>query len=378
MTTPRTPRPAPSPAPTPGEQAIADSAGTTRIVALVAMLIAAVALGLAAWGFFAPGSPECQQQAWDTTPAAADLPTGWAITAQQYDLERKTMSFLGPVVDAETGAQAVVYATTTCFATGAAESVTLSQEAAEAAGQAVIDRPDLGDQAYSSTDDTGSVFLQLRHGPIVVYLAASGDATTREVDQIATAFDKALGGDGGTIADATAQPLSTEDPLDSFDPEATEEAVVESPAAPDLVARLPTKVGDVTLLVDSATGSTVLGGDPGSRAILAALRAEGLEPDAFLYAQAVDEQGMTDLSVLAFRVEGMELPKVQDLVLNSWLAASGAGVTRTPVTLGENEWIRVDYGDDLGKWWVRAADGQVQVISTADEELAKQAAAAIP
>jgi hypothetical protein len=378
MTTPRTPRPAPSPATPRGDQAFADTAGTTRVVALVAMLIAAVALGLAAWGLFAQRSPECQQQAWDTTPAAADLPPGWAITAQQYDLERKTMSLLGPVVDAETGAQGVTYATITCFATGAAESVTLSRQAAEAAGQAVTDRPDLGDQAYSSTDDTGSVFLQLRHGPIVVYLAASGDASPGEVDRIASAFDTALGGDGGTIADATAAPVETDIPLDSLDPEATEELVVESPAVPDLVARLPSRVGDITLVADSATGSTFLGEDQGSRAILAALRAEGFEPDAFQYAQAFDELNVSDLFILAFRVEGMDLTKVQDLVLSSWLAASGAGITRTPVTFGEDEWILVDYGDDLTKEWVRAADGHVFVISTADEALAEQAAAAIP
>jgi hypothetical protein len=281
-------------------------------------------------------------------------------------------------VDVETGAQGVTYVTITCFAKGAADSVTLSRGASEAAGQTVTDRPDLGDQAYSSTDDSGSVFLQLRHGPIVAYLAASEDVSPPEVDQLASAFDKALGGDGGTIADATAPPVETEAPLESLDPEATEEAVLESPAVPDLVARLPTKVGDLPMLADSATGLTVLGDDQGGRAILAALRADGLDPDAFQVAQALDEQGVSDLSILAIRVAGMDLAKVEAMVFDSWLAASGAGVTRTPVTLGTDEWILVDRGDNLRKDWVRAADGQVIVISTADEALAEQAAAAIP
>jgi hypothetical protein len=359
-------------------QALADSVGTSRIIALVAMLIAAVALGLAAWGFFTGGTPDCQRQAWDTTPATDDLPAGWEITAQQYDLERKTMSMLGPVVDAEAGTQAVVYATITCFGTGAAESVTLSQQAAEDAGQTVTERPDLGEQAYSSADDTGSVFLQLRHGPIVVYLAASGDASPREVDEIASAFDKALGGDGGTISEATAAPAATDDLLASLEPDPSEEAVVESPAAPELQAALPTAVGDITLVADSATGSSILGEDQGSRAILAALRAEGLDADALQVAQAYDETGESDLSVLVLKVAGMDLGKVEDLVFDSWLAASGAGVTRTPVTLDSDSWTLLDYGDDLAKDWVRAADGQVYVITTADEALAAQAAAAIP
>ncbi len=379
MTTPQTPRPAPAPATQRSEErALADSVGTSRVIALVAMLIAAVALGLAAWGFFAQGAPECQQQAWATTPADADLPADWAITAQQYDLERKTMSLLGPIVDDETGAQGVTYATITCFGADAAESVTLSQQAAVAAGQTVVERPDLGEQAYSSTDDTGSVFLQLRHGPIVVYLAASADATAREVDQLASAFDKALGGDGGTIAAATPVPDATEVPLDSLEPDPSEEAAVESPVVPGLEAALPAAVGDVVLVADSATGSTILGEDQGSRAILAALRTEGLDADALQVAQAYDETGESDLSILAMAVDGMDLAKVQDLVLDSWLAASGAGVNRTTVTLAGDEWVLLDYGDDGTKDWVRAKGDVVYVITTASDALAEQAAAAIP
>jgi hypothetical protein len=384
MTTPRTPRPAPEPASAHADQAPSGSTGATRGIALVALLVAAIALGLAAWGFVAPGTPQCQQEAWDTTPATADIPEGWEITAQQYDIQRKTMSLLGPVIDLETGTQAVVYATITCFGTGAAESVTLSQDSAVAAGQIVTERPDLGEQAYSATDDSGSVFLQLRHGPIVVYLAASGDTSAREVDQLASAFDKALGGDGGDISDATSapdvsdDPFASEDPFASPEPEPSEDVAVESPVVPELVASLPTQVGDLTLVADSATGSTILSDDQGSRAILAALRADGLDVDALQVAQAYDELGASDLTILALRVEGMDLAKVNDLVFDSWLAASGAGITRTPVTLDGDEWTLLDYGDDLEQDWVRAANGQVYVITTSDPALAEQAAAAIP
>ena len=147
-----------------------------------------------------PADAGCQQQAWDVTPAAEDLPAGWVASASQYDIDRKTMSFLGPTPQDETSSQAVIYATVTCFRAGAEDGVTRSRAAAEAAGQSVADRDDLGEQAYSAVDDSGAAFLQMRTGKIVVYLAASGDASATEVDELASAFDKALGGDGGTIA----------------------------------------------------------------------------------------------------------------------------------------------------------------------------------
>ena len=352
----------------------------TGPVAWTALVLAFVALGLAALRFFMPGSAGCQSAAWDVTPAAADLPAGWTVSAAQYDLNRKTISMLAQTpADANAG-QGVVYATVTCFATGAADSVTRSADAATAAGQTVVARPDLGEQAFSAIDDTGSEFVQLRKGDLVVYLAASGDVTAPEVDGIASAFDKALGGDGGTIAPAASgQPVAPSDagvvvPSDAV----PSDAASESPAAPELVAAMPTKVGDLTLVVDSATGSTILGEDQGGRAILAALRAAGKDPDALHVAQGYDESGNSDLSILAFSVAGMPVADVQTFVLGSWLSASGAGVKQEPIKLAGDDWIRVDYGDDGTKDYVRATDSIVYIVTTADAALAEQAAAALP
>ena len=378
MTTPRVPRPTPSgPAPRPSEEraALSASVRATRTVALVALLVAAVALGLTAWRLLVPAGTaggECQATAWDTTPKTADLPEGWTIAASQYDISRKTMSLLGQAPLDETTTQAVVYATITCFDTGAADSVTRSAAAAAEAGQTVTNRDDLGDQAFSATDSSNSVFLQLRHGSIVVYLAASGDANQTEVDTIASAFDKALGGDGGAISLASDTPsvLESETPAES-------EAAA-SPVVPELEAALPAQVGDTVLTIDSAVGSTVLQDDQGSRAIEAALRAEGKDPDALKVAQAYDDSGATDLSILVMSVDGMEVAKVQDLVVNSWLSASGAGVTRTTVKLDGEDWLELDYGDEQTKDYVRSSGSMVYVITTADPALAEQAAAAIP
>jgi hypothetical protein len=353
---------------------LAAAAGATRAVAVTALVLAVLAIGLVAARFLAtPAS--CQDQAWNVTPATADLPAGWSIAATQYDLSRKTMSFLGPVPADQYTAQAQVIATITCFEQGAVDAVSRSRQASEDANQSVQERTDLGDQAFSAVDVSGATFLQLRRDRIVVYIASSAEASAREVDQLASAFDVALGGDGGTIAPET--PVASIDPgLDSFDP--GESLSPESQAAPDLVAMLPTSVGDLTLIADSATGSTFLGDDQGSRAVLAALRAENKQADDLRVAQAYDELGDSDLTLLAVTVDGLPIAQTRDLVLGVWLAATGPGVTREPIKLAGRDFTRIDYGDGGRLDYVLAEDPVVLVISTADPALAEATAAALP
>jgi hypothetical protein len=348
-----------------------DAGSSARVIAVVAIVIAASALALTAFRFFAPGSSSCQAKAWDTTPKAEDLPADWTISATQYDIMRKTISFLGPQPTDDTSSQGVVYATITCFEEGAADSVTRSAKAAQDAGQSVIDRDDLGDGGFSAVDNTGATFLQLRHDKIVVYLAASGDASANEVDTLASAFDKALGGDGGDITPPNPAGSGDLGAVDSFDPNASDAA--ETPAAPDLEAMLPTQVGDLAMTVYSATGSTILAQDPGSRAILAALREDGREPDDLRVAEGDDDSGNGLLTMMVITVNGMPLDKLQKLVLDSWLSASGAGVTRDTVTLNGKEWTRIDYGDEGSKDYVRTEGNNVLVVTTADPKIAEQA-----
>ena len=283
MTASNSPRPEPGPSqprPRPSEERaqLAQASQTTRRIAWVAVVVALVALGLAAWRAIAPAGSSCQEAAWNTTPRDRDLPADWTVSASQYDVDRKQMTVVGPVPADEATAQAVVYATITCFASGAADAVTRSADAAEAAGQTVTDRDDLGDQAFSAEDGSGATFLQLRHGDVVVYLAASGDATPAEVDALASAFDKSLGGDGGVIAVGTPDPGISEEPSTTARSRRTTLGAAESPAAPALEAAIPDTVGDVALQTDSLTGVDVLGEDPGARAITAALRADGHTP----------------------------------------------------------------------------------------------------
>jgi hypothetical protein len=374
MTNQRPPRPDPTARPRQPRPAEPDAGGSARVIAVVAIVIAAAALALTAFRFLTPVSASCQQQAWDTTPRTEDLPTDWTVTATQYDIMRKTMSFNGPLPSDDTSSQGVIYATVTCFEEGAADSVVRSAKAAQDAGQSVVDRDDLGDGGFSAVDDSGATFLQLRKDKLVVYLAASGDGSDTAVNGLASAFDKALGGNGGDINATSAQPSDDLGAVDSFDPGASD--AVESPFAPDLEAHLPAQVGDLTMTVYSVSGSDMLA-QQGTRPILAAVRAEGREPTDLRLAEADDDSGAGALTMMVVTVDGLPADRTKKLVVDSWLNATGPGVTSDTVTLNGKEWNRFDYGDENPKDYVRVEGNNVIVITTADPSVAEQAAAAL-
>ena len=346
---------------------------------MAALVLSVVGLGLAAWSAITPADGGCQSTAWSTTPDAKDLPAGWTVAASQYDVARKSLSLLGPGSADETGGQAVVYATITCYPDGAADAVTRSADAATAAGQLVTSRNDLGDGGFSAADEAGATFLQFRHDRVVVHLAASGDTTPAEVDRLASAFDRAMGGDGGALAVGTQDVNTSAVPTTEPATAVPSDGVLPSDGtAPELEAVLPTRVGDLVLVVDSATGSLFLADDQVSRAIAAALRADGRAPDDLAVAQAYDETAEADLSILAVRVDGMSEDKVTAFVLQSWLSANGAGVKTDTTTMSGRELTRIDYGDGGRIDYVTTRGAIVIVITTANPDLAAQAVAALP
>jgi hypothetical protein len=383
MTTARSPRVEPGRdqrlRPSDERALLAHAARTNRRIAVLALLGAVVALGLVAWRFVLPGDAGCQSAAWAASPAIEELPPGWSVSSSQYDVSRKTMTLLGPLPSDSTTNQAVLYATVTCYPQGAAESVSRSADAAAAAGQTVTSRSDLGDQGFLATDASGAIFLQFRHADVVVYIAASGDATSDEVDAVASAFDRAMGGDGAAVAIGTPDTGAPSPSADQPSADASAAPIpTESPAAPELEAAMPTQVGDITLTVESALGTDILGDDQGSRAIIAALRADGKTPDDLRVAQAYDATGQADLRILGVSVTGMSLDSIKALVISSWLAATGPGVSTDTVTLGGHEFTRIDYGDGGSVDYLLAEGDHVLLIETADATLAEQAAAALP
>jgi hypothetical protein len=252
-------------------------------------VVAIVALTLAAWRSVLPGSSSCQSMAWAAAPSAADLPAGWSIAAARYGVDELTMTLVGPAPVDQESAQPVVYATISCFQSDAVTAVSRSREAAESAGHDVSTRDDLGDQAYSAVDPSGASYIQFRHDAVVADLAASAETAPTELEAIVAAIDGMLGGDGVPPADATDAP--TADPAAVPSDVPTDDATVptEAPAAPELEAALPTSVAGTDLTVESALGTMVLADDAGSRAVIAALRAEGVASEDLQVAQAFDE-----------------------------------------------------------------------------------------
>ena len=95
-------------------------------------------------------------------------------------------------------------------------------------------------------------------------------------------------------------------------------------------------------------------------------------------AQAYDVNAQSDLVIQAVTVDGMAMDKMEKLVMETWLTATGTGVTQSKVTFGGNVWTRVDYGDGGTMDYVRSASPNVIVITTATPALFEQAAAALP
>ena len=384
MTEPHKPSRSPYPAPDQVPQAprrrpsderaaLAASTRTATQLAVLAIVIAGIALGVTVWRAIAPAVASCQNAVWSAQPAANQLPDQWTVKGTTFDTNRRTTQFAG--VDPGDGSSPPnVLATVTCFPDGAADAVARSQAAAREIGQVVNTKDDLSDGGFEATDDSGAIFLEFRRGDIVVDLAASGGATATDIETIASAYDRALGGDGGSIASA--------EPSQSADAGASPGASDDTGSglthdAPELEKLLPTKIGGVPFTVDSALGSTVLTTDAGGRAATAALKAKGKGPDDLRYAEALDQTQTVAVSALAISVNGLTAADTQIMLLD-WFQLSGSGVTHTEVKLGGKAWTKYDLGDDGPANYFRSSGSAVLVITTSDPALAEEAAAAMP
>ncbi len=383
MTDPRTPARSTYPTPNqvpqaprrrPSEEraALASSARTATRLAALAVLLAAVALGLTLWRLLGPSASSCQDTVWSAIPAANELPIQWTAKGTTFDTNRRTITFAG--VDPGDGSGApTVLATVTCFPEGAADAVARAQAAAREYGQVVTSKNDLSDGGFESTDASGAIFLEFRRGDIVVDLAAAGGANATDIETVASAYDLALGGDGGSIASPA--PSGSGGP-GSASPGASEGAGP-THAAPELEKLLPTTVGGVAMTVDSSLGSTILTSDPGSRAATAALRSAGKTPDDLRFAESYDQTSTLNASVVAMSVNGLDGAKVDAMVLD-WFQLSGPGVTKTNVQLAGKAWTKYDLGDKGSLSYVRIDGAAVIVITAADQAAAEQTAAAMP
>lgn len=355
---------------------------TSRAIPWLALLALVVALGGVAFTFLNRGTDlsACRRAAWAAIPDSHDLPKNWSLGSTDLNANGMTVSVLGPASADGSTPQPQVYASITCYGDVAATAMQQNRTAAEAAGSKIVDRSAGGD-AYDVVNSTsGSVTTLFRVGSLIGQIADAGTATATDLAAITKAVAAAMGdaaaaGDAGPLPSdlglGSAAPGSSDSgAIGSEDPNAT-------PVAPDLEAKLPSSIGGTTLTTQSATADNVFGSDPNGRALSARIRALGSDFSALQVAQAFDNSGTVDISIVAFRLPGKDVSKLQEAIVDTWLSANAAGVKQTQVTLGGKKLLRIDYGDQGPLDYVYTGSDFVVVIDTSDPSIATEAASKI-
>jgi hypothetical protein len=363
-------------------------AGATPWIALLALVLAAGALGFAVIGRAANGSSggspgasdsltACRSDAWSAIPDVNSLPAGWNLGSTDLNANGMTISILGPAPADSSTTQPVVYASVTCYGDSAATALAQNRKAAAAAGSTVTDRSG-NDQAYDvDNPSTGSVTTLFRIGGLIGQVADGGTASPTELAAITSAVAAAMG-DGTAAGNGNAPPsdsaTGSEQPLPSDQGSA---GPAPSVVAPELEADLPTSIQGTPLTTTSYSGDQALSATPSSRALAAHLLSLGIKLKDVQIAQAGDDTYSIDITVFGFRAPGLDLAKLKTAVLQAWLGANEPGVKQTTVTLSGKTLIKIDYGTDGPIDYLYAAGDHVIVIDTADPSAATEAAAQI-
>ena len=365
--------------------------GAAPWLALLAVVLAAGAIGLVVLGRSGDDLTACRTAAWTSIPNAKDLPVNWNLGSTDLNANGMTISILGLAPADSSTNQPVVYASVTCYGAAAGTALEENRKASVAAGAVVRprDRTSNGDAYDVDNPTTGATTTLFRVGGLVGQIADGGSAAQEDLAIITTAVAKAMGDQNaaGTASDVspTDDATGSDEPLGSDDLGAAEPSG--SPFAPELEALLPTSITPtpgaspgassatpVPLTVQSASATDVFGEDPSSRALAARIRALGATLDQLQIAQAYDDTGAIDLSIVAFRLPKADLAKLRAAIIDTWLSAGADGVKSTTVDLGGKSLTKVDYGDGSTIEYVYAKDDYVIVIDTSDVDIATQVA----
>lgn len=345
-------------------------------IAILAVILAGAALAVAFVGRSSGGGDltACRSAAWSAIPAAESLPAGWTLGSSDLNANGMTVSIVGPAPADGSTSQPVVYASVTCYGEAAATALDDNRRAAEAAGASVVDRTPSG-QAYDvDNPSTGSLTTLFRVGGLIGQVADAGSATPTDLATITTAVAAAMGDQNaaGALGPDDGDPGASDEPVGSDDGGSPEPAA--SAFAPELEALMPKDVKGTPLTIQSASATEVFGDDPSSRALAARIRTLGSTLAALQIAQAFDETGGLDVSIIGFRLPNAEEAKLRAAIVETWLSAGNEGVTQTEVTLGGRKLTRIDYGDQGTVEYVYAKGDTVIVIDTADVTIAEDIA----
>jgi len=351
-------------------------AGAAPWLALLAVVLAAGALGFVVFGRSGGDMTACRTAAWNAVPSNDDLPDGWTLSSTDLSANGMTVSILGAAQPDDTANPPVVYASVTCYGDAAEAALDENQKAAKAAGSTVSLRRSNGDAYDVDNEATGSRTTLFRVGGLIGQIADGGTANATDLATITEAVAIAMG-DPDAAGDAAPAPTddadASLDPLGSDAPEPSQ-----SPFAPELLAMLPSTIGGTQLTFDSRPASEYFqGGDPTGRAVAASLRKLGKTPADLQIVQGYDETQTIPDTIVAFRLPGTAVDALRSIVLQTWLGAGNEGVTRTAVTIGGKAFTKIDYGDAKSNEYVYTGTDFVVVVDTSDETIVAEVAATL-
>jgi len=361
------------------------------ILSVVAILLAGAALVLlVVRGGTAAGSDSCRSLAWASLPNESTLPSGWSLAGSGFYSDGYSTSFVGPAPADTSTAQSSIYVRLNCLGADDQLALTRSHDAGVAAGSSDVPFAKLGDQSFALQDATGGTTVYFRRSGIVAYLVAGASVSPTELQQAATAVDLAIASaaasTGGGIAGAANPTPGGVIVLGSPGPSSGtgSAAPVPSPAStashdvPDLETLLPHSINGTPFTTQSLNGTTAIGTDASSVAMAASIKSFGKTPVDFQVAQSADDSNTIQVTVLAFRLTGVDATKLRQAIIASWLAAAPSGVTTAPSTVVGKAVITVDYGDGGPLDYLYIKGPTVFDVSTGDPGLAATVLGLLP
>lgn len=353
------------------------------ILSLVAIVLGGAALVLTlVRGGAAASADSCRALSWAALPDVSTLPSGWTLAGSGFYSDGYSTSFVGPAPADTSTPQPSIYVRLNCVGGDDHLALTRSHDAGVATGSSVVSFAKLGDESFALQDATGGTTVYFRRSGIVAYLVAAASVSPSDLQQAATAVDLAIAGaaasgSGGTALGGSPPPggvIVLGSPGASQAPGSAVPAPTPtsspSHAVPALEALLPHSINGTPFTTQSLTGTDAIGTDPSSVAMAASIKGFGKVPADFQVAQSLDDSNTIAVTVLAFRLTGIDATKLRQAIIASWLAAAASGVTTAPSTLAGKAVIVVDYGDGGPLDYVYVKGSTVFDVSTGDPALA--------
>ena len=383
------PRPAPAQKSHPPQRAVAStqpapaSGGftTLAVLCIVAIAVSTIAIVLTLVRSSSTASDPCKTAAWDALPPQSELPDGWSMTATNYFISGVGSSLVGPAPSDGSSSGPTVFLSVTCYGDESHEVMTRSHDSAISSGDHDVPFTDLGDESFATTDAaTSGTAVYIRQGPLVATMATQGSVDEGDLEQAAAAVADGLSGTGsaGSGAGPTPGASSVAVAPSSSDDTGADASDVPSHVSPELEATLPSSIAGTTLISQSTTGTSALGDDESSQALVASLAKAGKKPSDLVIAEAYDPNGVLDVEVIAFKADGVKGPALEQEILDSWLAGGSSGVTTKKETISGKEVTHVDYGDGGSFDYLYEKNDVVYDVSTSDPTVAAEALKTLP